>query len=74
MMTGGETNWKVAFGLLILGMAVIGGVSYFFIRGFERGSFIQRKESWMMPVKPEIKNIPGSKDYSNGSCSHVISL
>jgi len=43
MMTGGESNWKAAYTLLILGMAVIGGINYFFIRGFEKGIFLSKK-------------------------------
>ena len=43
MMTGGESNWKAAYTLLIVGMAVIGGINYFFIRGFEKGIFYSKK-------------------------------
>jgi magnesium transporter len=43
MITGGETNWKTAYALLILGMAVIGGINYFFIRGFEKRIFFSKK-------------------------------
>ena len=43
MMTGGEGNWKTAYFLLVVGMAVIGGVNYFFIKGLERGIFYSKK-------------------------------
>jgi magnesium transporter len=45
MITGGETNWKAAYALLILGMVIIGGVNYFFIRGFEKGIFYSKKRN-----------------------------
>lgn len=43
MMTGGEGNWKTAYFLLVVGMAVLGGVNYFFIRGLEKGIFHSKK-------------------------------
>lgn len=39
MITGGEENWKISYGFLMLAMIIIGGLSYFFIRGLERKSF-----------------------------------
>jgi len=44
MMTGGEGNWKAAYTLLIIGMAVIGGINYFFIKGLEKGIFSPKKD------------------------------
>ncbi len=38
MMTGAD-NWKMSYPLFILAMVIIGGINYFFIRGFEKGFF-----------------------------------
>ena len=35
MMTGQE-NWKVTYPIFLLGMAIIGGINYFLIKGLER--------------------------------------
>jgi magnesium transporter len=44
MMTGGGGNWKVAYILLLIGMAIIGSINYFVIRGFEKGIFSRKKK------------------------------
>ena len=41
MMTGPD-NWKVSYPLFILAMAIIGGINYFLIRGFEKGYFSRK--------------------------------
>lgn len=38
-MITGQENWKVSYPFFILGMIVIGGLNYLFIRGMERGVF-----------------------------------
>ena len=50
MMTGGESNWKTAYTILIIGMAIIGGINYFLIRGLEKGIFFWKKTK---PVEKE---------------------
>ncbi len=44
MMTGGEANWKTAYLLFMAGMVVIGGISFFLIRGLTTG-FFKRKDN-----------------------------
>lgn len=39
MISGGPQNWKHAYLLLMIGMAIIGGINYFIIKGFEKGFF-----------------------------------
>ena len=43
MMTGGESRWKTSYIILIIGMAVIGGINYFLIWGLEKGIFSRKK-------------------------------
>jgi hypothetical protein len=44
MMTGGEGNWKSAYFLLMIGLIIIGGISLFVIKGFEKGIFSRKKK------------------------------
>lgn len=43
-LTGGESNWKLSYGILLLVMAAVGGLSYFLIKGLEKGIFSGRKK------------------------------
>jgi len=44
MMTGGEGNWKTSYGLLIVGMVIIGGLNLLVIKGLEKGVFSGKKK------------------------------
>jgi len=44
MMTGGESHWKTAYSLFVMGMIIIGGVNYFLIKGLEKGIFSGKKK------------------------------
>ena len=44
MMTGGEANWKISYSLFLGAIIIIGGLSYFFIKGLEKGIFSGRKK------------------------------
>jgi magnesium transporter len=39
MMTGGEEHWKTSYSLFLVAILFIGGLSYFFIKGLEKGTF-----------------------------------
>jgi magnesium transporter len=43
MMTGGEKNWKTAYVLLLIGMAIVGVVNFILIKGLEKGVFSRKK-------------------------------
>jgi magnesium transporter len=44
MMTGGEGNWKTAYGLFLIGMVVVGAINLFLIKGLESGIFSRKKK------------------------------
>jgi magnesium transporter len=45
MMTGGEGNWKTAYGLFLIGMVVVGTINLFLIKkGLESGFFSRKKK------------------------------
>ncbi len=43
MITGGETNWKISYAMLLIFMIIVGGLSYYFIRAIEKGIFSSKK-------------------------------
>jgi magnesium transporter len=45
MMTGGEGHWKTSYTLFIVGMVIIGGLNFLFIKGLEKGVFSRNKKT-----------------------------
>ena len=44
MITGGSSNWKIAYPLFLLGILIIGIIEYYLIRRVEKGNLLKRKE------------------------------
>ncbi|MDP4222796.1 MAG: magnesium transporter CorA family protein [Bacteroidota bacterium] len=50
MMTGGEAHWRSSYLLFMAAMIIIGGLSFFFIKGLETGFFKKKSDQ---PEKAE---------------------